>query len=168
MKRTIKILALIIAVLLLTTQAQAKDEKRKIGYVDLYKVFSECSQTKKSEEILEKKAQEKNKERDKLAEEIKKLREEAELLSRKEKEKKKEAIEDKLKELRDFDRATREELNRERDSMGRDVLIEIGKSVSAYGKKHNFDLILDSRNLFYSSESLDVSDKIIKEINKKK
>lgn len=164
-----KALIILIAFLLIAPQAfAAKDKESKIGYVDLLRVFGEYEKTQESEAALEKKAEGKNKERDKLVGEIKKLQDEAELLSESEREKKASELEEKLKDLRDFDRATREELNRERDSMGRDVLIEINKTIVDYGKKNNFDLILDSRTLFYGGEAMDISNDIIKEINKKK
>ena len=168
MKKGVKILAIIPLILLITAPGFARDEKVKIGYVDLYRVFSEYKETRKSEKTLEKKAQDKNKERDNLMEEIKKLQEEAELLSQKEKKKKEAAIEDKLRELQDFDRAVRDELTRKRDNMGRDVLLEIGKGIKDYGKKQKFDVILDSRTLFYANEAIDVTDEIIKDMNKEK
>lgn len=164
-----KTLTILIALLLITPQAfAAKDKESKIGYVDLLKVFGEYEKTQESEAVLEKKAEGKNEERDKLVAEIKKLQDELELLSETEKEKKQDDLEEKLKGLRDFDRATREELNRERDSMGRDVLIEINKTIMDYGEKNNFDMIMDSRTLFYGGEAMDISDDIIEEINKKK
>ncbi len=166
MKKAVGLLAIILAILIIVPAVYAKGKELKIGYVDLYKVFSGYEETRESEAALEKKAEKKNKEREKKVNEIKKLQEEAELLAANAKEKKEEAIEDKLKALRDFDRATREELNRERDSMGRDVLIEINKTVTEFGEKEGYDLILDSRSLFYAGESVDLSDKIIKRMNK--
>ena len=164
-----KVLAVLIVFLLITPQAfAAKDKETKIGYVDLLRVFSGYKKTQESETVLEKKAEGKNKERDKMVAKIKKLQEEAEILSEKGKKKKNAQIEEKLKDLRDFDRAAREELNRERDSMGRDVLIEINKSIMDYGEKQSFDLILDSRTLFYAGDPMDISDEIIREMNKKK
>ena len=166
MGKALKTLAILILALVIAAPIYAKDAKAKIGYVDLYKVFDKYHKTQKSGEGLEKKAISKNAEKDKLIAEIKKLSEEAELLSKKEKEKKQAEIEEKAKVLRDFDRATRDELNRERDSEGRDILLEIGKGITEYGEKNGFDMILDSRTLFYGSEVVDVTDEIIKEMNK--
>jgi len=161
-----KITIVLITLLLISTQAQAAEKELKMGYADLYKIFAGYDKTKASKETLEKKAENKNKEREKLAEEVRKLREEATLLSATERAKKEEVILEKSKELLDFDRATREELDRESDSMERDLIIEIGKGIETYGKEKGYDLILDSRTLFYADENLDISSDILEDINK--
>lgn len=166
MKKSPKIIALIISILLLATSVHAKkEETTKIGYIDLYRVFNEYYKTKDSKDNLEKKALQKNKEREGMVTDIKKVQEEAELLSEKEKGKKESVIENKLKGLQDFDRAVKDELTRESDSMERDLLLEVFRGVESYGKSKNYDLILNDRALFYGSERMDISNEVIKYIN---
>ena len=47
-----KTLAVIISILLIATNVYAREAKRKIGYVYLYKVIAEYDKTKKTEEAL--------------------------------------------------------------------------------------------------------------------
>ena len=170
MKTNLKILALVIIALLLTTSvyAEEKPAKRKIGYIDIIRVGNEYDKAQEGYVQLEKKAEKKNKEKEKLVNQLNKLREESELLRSGEREKKRTVIEDKFKDLQDFNRAAGEELRREKDSLERDILIDISKSVTAYGEARNYDFILDARALFYGGEEADISNEIIKDLNKKR
>ena len=63
------------------SQAQAAADK--IGYVDLARVFDEYNKTKDFDKQLEGKGASKQAERDRMVADVKKLRDEAELLSAK-------------------------------------------------------------------------------------
>src|SRR3989338_9288410 len=75
----------------------------KIGTVDLSRVFDEYLKTKDFDKNLEAKGAQKQIERDKMVNEVKKFRDESELLSAKAKEEKQAVIDDKIKVLQDFD-----------------------------------------------------------------
>lgn len=139
----------------------------KIGYVDVAKVFDAYERTKESDKVLEKEGKGKQEQRDKIVEEIKKLKDKAEMLNAKAKEQKQEVIDNKIRELQDFDREANSTLKKERDEMVKDILKDIDKVISEYGKSEDFSIILNDRTLVYGSEQLNVTDQIIKRLNER-
>lgn len=137
----------------------------KIGYVDLARVFDEYQKTKEFDKSLEAKGAQKQTERDKMVAEIKKLRDEAELLSAKAKDDRQTLIDDKIKNLQEFDRITRDSLRKERDNMVRDILKEIENSLQDYGKLQGYSFIFNDRVLVYKNEQSDLTTPIIKVLN---
>lgn len=137
----------------------------KLGWLDVGKVFDEYKKTKDLDASLEKDAKAKQSERDKLVSEITRLRDELELLSEKGKQDKQVIIDEKVKKLQEFDRVTRNELKKERDDMVTDILKEIDKVVQDYGKKQNYDMILNDKVIVYKTDALDVTQDILKTLN---
>ena len=141
-------------------------EGDKIGYVDMAKVFGEYSKTKESEKALEEKGKAKEDERKKMIDEVRKLKDEQALLSDKAKAEKQTALDEKIKVLQDFDRRTRDDLIKERNDKLGLILKDIEKVVTDYSKETGYDIILDSRMLLYSAEKMDVTEEILKRLNK--
>ena len=137
----------------------------KIGYVDLARVFDEYQKTKEFDKSLEGKGAQKQTERDKMVAEVKKLRDEAELLSAKAKDDKQTVIDEKIKALQDFDRTTRDSLRRERDAMVRDILKEIEAVIQDFGKSQGYSFIFNDRVLVFKSEGSDLTPQVIKALN---
>jgi outer membrane protein len=50
--------------------------------------------------------------------------------------------------------------------MFREVVDDIQKVVDDFGKKGKYDFILDSRNIMYGKEEFDLTDAVIKRLNK--
>ena len=137
----------------------------KIGYVDLARVFDEYQKTKQFDKSLETKGASKQADRDKMVADIKKLRDEAELLSAKAKDDKQAAIDEKIKTLQEYDRTTRDSLRRERDGMVRDILKEIETVIQDFGKSQGYSYIFNDRVLVYKSEGSDLTNQVIKALN---
>src|SRR3990167_2491633 len=137
----------------------------KIGYVDLARVFDEYQKTKEFDKSLETKGASKQSDRDKMVAEIKKLRDEAELLSAKAKDDKQAGIDEKIKSLQEYDRTTRDGLRRERDGMVRDILKEIEVVIQDFGKSQGYSFIFNDRVLVYKSEGSDLTNQVIKALN---
>lgn len=137
----------------------------KIGYVDLARIFDEYQKTKEFDKSLEAKGVQKQGERDKMVAEVKKLRDEAELLSAKAKDDRQALIDDKIKNLQEFDRVTRDSLRKERDNMVRDILKEIETILQDYGKSQGYSFIFNDRVLVYKSEQADLTTPVIKVLN---
>ncbi|MFH0771161.1 MAG: OmpH family outer membrane protein [Candidatus Omnitrophota bacterium] len=137
----------------------------KIAYMDLGKIFDDYNKTKDFDKELEKKSDFKQAERDKLVAEIKKLKDEIDLMSDKAKEPKQAAIDDKIKKLQDFDRDTRDALRKERDDMARRILKEIKDVIDGLGKKEGYSLILDSRAVLYGAEGDDLTNSVSNDLN---
>ena len=100
-----------------------------------------------------------------MVNDIKKLRDEIELLNAKAKEEKQEVIDQKIQALQEFDRTTRDALRRERDSMVRDILKEIEGKIQEYGKSQGYSFIFNDRVLVYKDESSDMTAQVIKVLN---
>lgn len=139
----------------------------KIAYMDLGKIFDEYNKTKDLDKQLTGKGDAKQTEREKMVTEIKKLKDEMDLMSDKGKEAKQAAIDDKIKKLQDFDRETRDGLRKERDDMARTILKEIKDVIDNMGKKEGYSLILDSRAILYGTEGDDLTNEILKALNDK-
>ena len=167
MKKTVLILAAFLFAFTMTgvSQSAAADMGGKIGYVDLAHVFDEYLKTKEFDKALEVKGAMKQGERDKMVTEVKKLREEAELLSAKAKEDKQAIVDEKIKTLQDFDRTTRDSLRKERDTMVKDILKEIEGVIQAFGKAQGYTFIFNDRVLVYKSDGSDITAQVIKTLN---
>ena len=138
----------------------------KIGYVDLRRAFYEYNKTQELETELNVATEESQGKRTKKIEQITKLRGEVELLNGDAKANKQKDIEAKLADLQEFDRTTRQELLNQKNEMFRQIVEDIQGIVETIGKKDAYDYVLDSRNIMYSNESFDLTDMVIKELNK--
>ena len=150
-----------------TVQGNLYAKEYKIGYVDLAKIFDEYAKTKESEKALEEKGKTKETERKKITDEVRKLKDEQALLSEKAKAEKQKVIDDKIKTLQEFDRKTRDELIKERNDAIGGIMKDIEKVVTDYSKEANYDLILNSRTLLYGTQELELTEEILKRLNKK-
>lgn len=143
--------------------AEAKDIN--LGYVNIAKVFDEYEKTKESDKALEKKSQEKQLDRERYVTEIKKMKDEMELLNEKAKEERQKELDAKIDALQRFDKEARQDLMRERDMMAREILKDIDESVKDVGAKEGFTLVFDDRALLYSGQDIDITDKVLNTLN---
>ena len=157
--------AVLLALGLLAAARPAAAQELKIGYVDVGKVFEGFERTKTSEAALEKQGKSKEGELEGRMAELKKLRQNLELLNEDAREAKSREIDEKTEELQRFRNATARELGRERDKAAREVLKAIQDGVTSYAKANGFTLILDSRSLLYGFPAQDVTDEVLKALN---
>lgn len=139
----------------------------KFGYVDINKIFNNYQKTIEADKALEKKQEEKQKEREKLVSEIRRLKDEMELLSDEKKKEKQEKINQNIKELQEFDRQTRNELLKQRDDAAKEIIEELDKVIKEIGKKEGYTFIFNERFILYGEETYDLTDKVLKMLNKK-
>lgn len=155
-------------------RVEAKDPL-EVGYIDLSKIFDEYAKTQVSSRELEEEGETKQAEESKMLDEIRRLKDELELLSEAAKEKKQAGVDRKIKELQDFRKESREELMGESRQMMREIMGDIEAAIKEYGKSHNYDLILNdskvlpysSRAVLYRGEGLDLTEDILKILNSK-
>lgn len=159
-------LLVMVAMLMFGFSAKSYAAGDKIGYVDIAKIFDEYGKTKESNKILEDKSTKKRAERDKMVEEVRKLRDELELLSDKGKEEKQLQIDDKIKKLQDFDRQTRDDFRRESDTVAREIFKEIEKVIQGIGEKEGYNIIINERALVYATKDANLTDKVLEALNK--
>lgn len=144
----------------------ARAAEIKFGYVDVAKVFDDYEKTKANDRELQELGKAKENERDSLVKDIRALKDELLLLSDDAKEKKQEALDEKVRELRDFDNAAKQELGEKRHEYVRMIFKDIDDVVQSYGERKGFDMILNERALIYRNEGLDVTEEVLKELNK--
>ena len=160
-----RILAFSLISIFLFTGAIFAQSAGKIGYVDLSRAFDEYQKTKDFDKDLEKKGDIKQEQREKLVKDIRKMRDEMELMNEKAKEKKEQDIEAKIKRLHEFDQDAKGTLTKERDDMVRDILKEMNGVIQKYGEENGYSIILNDRVLLYGDQSEDLTSEIIKILN---
>ncbi|MDP2921323.1 MAG: OmpH family outer membrane protein [Candidatus Omnitrophota bacterium] len=139
----------------------------KIGYIDLSRSFDEYQKTKDFDKELEKKGDMKQEEREKLVQEVRKMREELELMNKSAREKKETDIESKIKSLQEFDQDAKVDLTKDRDNMVKDILKEMSDVIKEYGEKNGYSIIVNDRVLLYGDSGMDITNEIIKILNEK-
>jgi outer membrane protein len=137
----------------------------KLGYVNLAKLFDTYQRTKESEQVLAKKGEGKEAQLKGQAAELKKLRDNLELLNAPARETKLKEIEEKSDAFQQLKTRTERDLVRERNQMAKTILDEIEQTVTDYAKANAFSLIVDQRSLLYGQEAYDLTDELLKVLN---
>jgi len=145
--------------------AHAKD--LKTAYVDLDRIFEEYNKTRDEYKTLDSKLTKKEEERKKMVDEVRRLKDELELLSDKGKEEKQIEIDDKISALSECDRQATNEFKKERLNAIRDISKDIDKVIQEYAESNSYDYMFSSRALVYGQDKSDITDEIIKLLNKK-
>lgn len=138
----------------------------KIGYVDLEKAFNEYYRTKEENTKLQELQKAKKAEADRMITEVNKLKEESELLSDDAKKSKQAVVQEKIKELRDYEKDTVQEIRDKLLGLRKEILDSITKVVEEKGKKEGYTFIFISDVIIYKEAGLDMTDELIKILNK--
>lgn len=144
--------------------AQAAGAK-KMGVMDLSKVFDNYQRTKDYDVVLEGKTKDYEKARNEKIDKIKELQNKMALLKEDEKEKVNKDLETMRNDLAGFDQAQQTDLRKQRDEKIREILLEVEKVTSDFAKKEKFDIIFNDRVLVYGSEGMDVSAQVLEILN---
>lgn len=148
-----------------TAGQTASSQPVKIGYVDVGKVFDGYQRTKASDAVLQQKGKQKEAELEGRLNELKKLRQNLELLNADAREAKEREVEEKAEALRQFRTRSARELRRERDKVARGILEEIRRGIEGYASANGFTLILDERSLVYGQTVDDLTDEVLQVLN---
>jgi len=164
MKKVFVILFAFIVVVGLCGGVMAQD--MKIGFADKMKILFEYNKTKELNTELEKEGQAARTEVEQRSEEIRKLRDEMELLSESAKKEKQPELEKQVKELNDFRREKMQEIGRKQDEGIRKITEEISAICEQYGKNNGYDAIIDIRATLFAPKGQDLTEAILVELNK--
>ena len=157
------ILAVALGLFFMTTLVYAEG---KLNYLDLGRIFDEYSKTKQFDKILEKKQKAYEKDRENQLDEVKKLQEKLSLLSEEEREAQKSNLQDKITKLQEFDRSSTQDLRKQRDEKVQEIFKDIKQAIETYAKKEGITLVFDKRALVYENENLNITNQVLKIINK--
>lgn len=142
-------------------------EDYKIAFVDVAKVFDSYEKTKERDAALAAEGEAKQRERDEKVTEIRRLKDELELLSDSGKDEKQALIDEKIKELQDFDMEARRELATKREDIVKDIFEDIDVVVREFGEKNKYDFIFNERVMLFHEDKYDITDNILRELNKR-
>lgn len=145
--------------------AQAAGEFKKVGVMDLSKVFDNYQRTKDYDAVLEGKTKDYEKARNEKIDKIKDLQNKMALLKENEKEAVTADLEKMRTELASFDQAQQVDLRKQRDEKIREILLEVEKVTSDFAKKEKYDVIFNDRVLVYGADGLDVSSEVLTILN---
>ena len=74
------------------------------------------------------------------------------------------------KEIQEFNNKSKKqlrELNQEKETVSKSFLIEVNKILKEYAEKNKIDIIFSSKQMLIGKSSLDLTDNILKNVNKK-
>jgi len=137
----------------------------KIGYVNIGKIFDDYERTKQQDAFLEKRGKSKEAELEARVNDLKKMRQNLELLNDAAREAKAREIEERSDDLQRFRNNTARELKRDRDKIAQEILRDIQHAIDDFAKANGFSVILDQRSLVYAQQGYDVTDQILQLLN---
>ena len=141
-------------------------EDAKLGFINMRKVFYEYKKTKDFNKKLEAEDEKAKEEIDKKTKNIKKLRDKIDLLSEEARAKKEPELRDKIKELDEYRKEKVEGFIREKDEMFKEIREDILAVTGEYAKKNEYNIVFDEAVFVYASEKYELTDDILKELNK--
>ncbi|MBU1154033.1 OmpH family outer membrane protein [bacterium] len=163
------VLSCTILLLLLVSNLQA--DSIKIAYVDMTQVFDQILETKTVTEALSKEVEDKREEISKRQKEIEKTEKElkeAIMLNEKEKNKREIVINQKKEELQKFADEARNSLLKKEQEQTQKIVKAISKVIENIAIKEDINLVLDKSVVLYGIDEIDLTQKIIEILNKKK
>ncbi|MFH1380572.1 MAG: OmpH family outer membrane protein [Candidatus Omnitrophota bacterium] len=161
-----KLLVLAVFVMCFAFVSDSFAKELKMGYVDMRKIFYEYKKTKDFNKKLEKEDGILKKEIEKRTEEIRKLRDELDMLSEQAQEKRQPELKQKVKELDDYRREKMESLIKQKDDLFKEIREDIMSVAAKYAKKNGYDFILDEAVFVYASDAYDITTDMITDLNK--
>lgn len=169
-KLAVILCGLILSAFVLKTAAFAADapSANKFAFINLARAFSEYNKTKDFDKALTDKENVYTADRDKKLADLNSLKDKFSLLSDKEKDAKKGELENKAKSIKDFITQKEEDLRKEQETKMKEILGDIEAAVKTYSEKEGYTLVFNDRVLVYQSKTMDITDKIIDILNKKK
>ncbi len=161
-----KILVIMVLIISLTLSTDAFAKEQKIGIINFRKVGSECKKGKEYQKEMEAKDRAIGEELEKKLDEIRKLRDEIDLLSEKAKEKRRAELREKSLAFDKVKRDKTEELIRWRDTKMSEISNDIVDVTAEFAEENGYNLIIDRMASVYSLKKYDITDDIIKRLNK--
>ncbi len=145
--------------------AETKVATVKIGYVDVMRIADTYKKTKDIRDKIEQERSGKETQiKDKLKE-LRKLRDEIELMGLESKEDKRQEFSKKVKDLEEYQRQANLELRKEKDNEALEILKEIEETVRQYAKEHGYNVILRSGAVVYRNDEIDITDAVTTLLN---
>jgi outer membrane protein len=160
-------LVLAAALGLATGSASAADYK--IGYVDVRKVVQQSEQAQQAKGELEDQVAERKTELESKREKIQTLQKELEkqgsLMSEDQKKAKQRKLQDAMREFRRLQQQAQEDLDTQKNQVLQDIYDQVFQIVNRIGEQEGFDLILTAPAAMYVAERVDLTQRVLGELN---
>ena len=147
--------------------------EKKVGYIDTLRIVKEYAGMKNAMAVLEQKSKEWKANQDTLMSELENIMQqyekESNSLNQKEKKLKLEYIHQKRAELENYKEVIQRKMKEEEKKLTVEALTPIDAFIKDYGRENNYSIIFGATatgNILYADKATDLTDIIIKEINK--
>ena len=144
---------------------------QSIGVIDVQKVLLSVKEGKAARAKLEQKVKAKKAAFDKKQKELldmkKSLQQKMELMSQQEKAKKIQEYQQKVANLQNEYMKSQQELQQEEAELTKPILDKIQKITTKVAKKHHLKLVVEKTATVFYSQSIDLTDEVIRAYNKK-
>jgi len=161
------IVGLVAAGLLFSFSGVSFAKELKIGYVDVFKVFDEYNKTKEYDKTLEEKKTAEEKKLEGKRQEIEAIQKKIDVLKDKEQEKEKAKLAEEMKAYRDMEKDSFVNLKKERDDKMKEIIDDIDKIIKDYAARNGYDFILNENTILYGDKNLSLTAEILKIVNEK-
>ena len=182
MQTVVKALMLVPVVLILsflvvltdTAKAQAAAETKplKVGVVDRMKIIEDSKEGQTARATLEKEKNEKQRDLDKLQDELKLLQEDlakqGALLTEEKKREKEETLVRKGRDLKRLYEDYNRDLSKRQDELLGSIMNKLNQAIKDYGQEQGYSLILDSTITLFQGSEVDITKEVLKRYNLKK
>ncbi len=172
MRRDFLILGFFISVFLLSlTVPTSSLFAEKVGYVDLFSAMNTCDRGIDMKEEITRRAQELREKIMKKMREIEEFRKDVErksaMLSKEALSEKQKEFEKKMEELDKLKAESDQELSLKKQLFEKEMMDEVKEVVAYVAKKKGVSLVFDKNALVYAPNALDLTDDVIKELNRR-
>lgn len=145
-------------------------EKQKVAVIDLGEVIRSYDESEKLSNQLQQEIQKRQEEINKTKTDVEKyglnLRGTLNTLGDKEREKKEGILKEKITNLREMEQKFNQELRTMQMNMQEQVSAKINEATKAIAQKKGYNLVLSKGVVIYISSQNDITDEVIKELNK--
>ncbi len=141
--------------------------EERLSYVNVERILKEYNKAKEYDKVLENKQKDYEQKRQKELDEIRKLQDKLSLLSEEEREARKGELEDKIAQLQEFDRSSSQDFRKQRDERVQEIFKDVNEAIESYASGEGITLVFDQRALIYVNRGLDITEQVLKILNKR-
>jgi len=164
-----KLAGLLVAAATVLAAGPATAADYKIGYVDVRKVVQESEQAQAAkgeleDQVADRKAELKSKRQDIQALQ-KELDQQGNLMSEEQKKAKQRKLQEAMREFRRLQQKAQEDLDTQKNQVLQDLYDQVFQIVNRIGEKEDFDLILTAPSAMYVADRVDLTQRVLGELN---
>lgn len=167
--KTLSFFTSVAAIFYLLSGTAGAAGRSKIGYVNIDQVFEQYEKTKASSDEMEKERRKRLEKRREIVQEINRMKDAADLLSEEAKKEKQKIIDEKVKELYQYEEETQKKSVRDNRRLLQELQDEIRDVLKIKGEKDGYDFIFiyTEDELGYRSKKYDITREVVEMLNER-